>query len=1204
MWTKEQQRVIDARNCSILVSAAAGSGKTAVLVERILKQVTDSENPHDIDEYLVVTFTNAAAAQMRDKISAKIEAALEETPENEHLMRQLLLVNRADITTIDSFCLRMVKEHFSLLGLDSAFNIGDTGMMSLLKSDVLDELFNEGYETGSKSFLMLMDTFCAGYGDDELREIILSIYDMVSSYPIPEKWISDAKSALMTDSVEELENTPWMREYMRIARLRLDEALSLVYAGRSVCESAGGPDRNITISGMDEEFVTGLREASCYSVLYRLMDTPWKRLAVCKGDAYDEDLVESFKRIRNSYKDIVKELGANTSPDEILTEIRSMRSCLIPLLDLVESFMALYNEKKSSRRLYEFSDIEHMAYKLLCAGYDEDGRVIPTEVGREVSKRYQEIFIDEYQDSNYLQEDILCAVSGLDRGVHNMFMVGDVKQSIYRFRMARPDLFIKKYNSYGSSGADIKIELRNNFRSRAAVLDAVNYFFYQIMGENLGGIKYDEAAALVPTKQFPKSEGKNISERAELLILDGVSDDAPVKEASMIAERISELVDERNGLDIYDEEQDCYRRTRYGDIVILARSIKASGESLYNTLTDYGIPVYLDDPQGYFDAVEVTTILSLLSVVDNSRQDIPYAAVLISPMADITDNELAVVCSYAEEKGLGRELLCDKCSCYVLDNEDEISRKLSRIMNIIDELKKDRTSMSISALIWKAINITGYYTYAMAMPMGERRRANIDMLLEKASDYENGYYRGLFNFLRYIDRLKINAVDFGEAHMLDEDENMVKIISMHKSKGLEYPVVFVSGLGRQFNKSDSRKNLMIHSDYFLASMIMEQTARYKKKSMLREFFRMHMKQESMAEEERVLYVAMTRAKEKLILTGHTRDLEKLKEKYADVDNAGGLLMPYSVRQDAASSLQLIVAAMIRYNEVCRQLGLKDIIETRIIDNNELEGSSVKRVFRQEYTIQMINEMAKKAEKNYVYEKMEHNMEYVYPYEGLTAIRSKLSISDIKKLKAYDGNSYDIGAEYLKTDINEEHDTGKVGRTGISGSDRGTIIHKFMELFPFDGLKEDTDIRDYIEKFKRKLAEDDIMSDIELQVINVNSIYSMVTSKLGRRMTAAAQSGSLYRERQFSIKIPVNEIYDNLPDTDDVVIVQGIVDAYFFEGNNIILMDYKTDRTDKDTLIKRYRAQLEYYARTLSELLDRPVAESIIYSFSLGCEITV
>lgn len=1242
-WTKEQDMAINQRDGSILVSAAAGSGKTAVLVERILKQVLDEEKPCDIDEFLVVTFTNAAAAQMRDKISARLEQALAQRPESEHLMKQLLLVNRADITTIDSFCLRLVKEHFSLLNLDSAFSIGDSGMMELLKNDVLEQMFEGKYQSGDEAFIRLTDIFCDVGNDDKLKEIILKIYGMAASYPIPEKWIAEAEAALMKDTKEELSESGWMRQLIEFMHHKAGDALRLVRQGKAVCALQGGPDKNYAVAESDEIQIQKIVEAESYEELYAATKISWKRLVTCKGDGYDMELVEQFKEIRKSYKALAQDPDiCKYTLEEILFQIRSMREYLIPLLSLVQEFTEAFAEKKETRKLMEFSDVEHMAYRLVCAGYDEGGNPVPTEVGREISKRYREIFIDEYQDSNYLQEDILVSVSGKYRGIYNMFMVGDVKQSIYRFRMARPDLFIKKYKSFCTlsdtdSGNEApcreqKLELKNNFRSRAVVLQAVNFFFYQFMGEDLGGIEYDGRVALVPSKEFPAAQSFCVSDCAEIMIAESQTDESmeetegmPDKadgipaqtggmadklelEANMIAMRIKELVAEDGGLDVYDEEAETYRRASYRDIVILARSVKGFGETVYNALTAQGIPVYLDDPKGYFNAVEIKTILSLLAVVDNCRQDIPLAAVLLSPIGNLTENELAVICDYAAKNLKREELLYDKCICYAVDKEDGISGRLNRILDIIEELKNDKTRMSISELIWKAVTMTGFYTYAEAMPMGEKRKANIDMLLEKADSFENGYYKGLFNFLRYVEKLKINDVDFGEANIVGDNEDVVKILSMHKSKGLEYPIVFVSGLGRQFNHNDSKENLIIHSDYYLASMVMNTARRYKKKSFLRECFKLLIKSESAAEELRILYVAMTRAKEKLILTAGMKDVQKTIEAYGSLMHEEDRLLPYGMRQGPKSFMHLILAGMARYDWLGKKLHAEDILSVRIMDCEEILSSMADAVSQTGIRLRGLRLGAEHAEEGAAYRAYKESFEYIYPYHIYTHIKSKMSVSEIKRMRTYDGQFYDI--DESKADIDERPRSAGAGKPGdFTGAKRGTLIHKFMELFPF---AEMTGIRDYyafLDDFRADLLGKKVFNEQELRAIGKTNICHMLRSNLGKRMIQADARGQLYREQQFSIGIPASKMYaGSLQEGDaaseDVVIVQGIVDAFFYEDGKIILMDYKTDRTDAETLICRYREQLDYYAETLERLTGCSVAEKVIYSFFLNREINI
>lgn len=1239
-WTREQQNAIDIREKSILVSAAAGSGKTAVLVERIINRVLDKENPVDIDEFLVVTFTKAAAAQMRDKISDRLWSELEKTPDNEHLMRQTILINRADITTIDSFCLRIVKEYFSVLDIDADFNIGDRGETELLKADVLADLFEEKYncenEAERAAFCRLVNIFGGDRNDNGLKELILKIHTLASSYPMPEKWLEEAKNALEIKDSETLENTLWMKALFEYAKKVIGEALFMAREAEILTNAACGPYKNAEVSKSDIELIEGLADAKCYEDLSRAVKKiPWQRMKSCKGDGFDEALVNRYAKIRGDYKQLIKKLDICKNPcEEILIQLNGMGEYLIPLIEITEGFSLRYMEEKKQKHIMEFADVEHMAYRLVCGGFkknkDGHGReteyVIPTEIGREIGARYKEIYIDEYQDSNYLQEYILTAVSGISRGENNLFMVGDVKQSIYKFRMARPDLFIGKYNTFSTYGVEgdvgeVKLELKNNFRSRAVVLDAVNYFFYQLMGADMGGIDYTADVALVPSRQFEDAGDLNISRSTELMLAcvtdeertddnDEVQEESKQElEAVMIANRIDELVNSDKPLYVYDEKISEYRKVRYGDIVILLRSVSGYGSIIYNTLTAQGIPAYIDDPQGYFEATEIRVIMSLLAVVDNSRQDIPLSAALLSPIAGLNENELALICAYAEKKLGGKNILYDKCLYYAENVSDGVADKLNTFFEMVDRLKEEKTTLSISQLILKVYDITGYYYFATAMPAGKRRRSNLDMLVDKARRFENGAYKGLFNFLRYVDKLKVNEVDFGEAGKQSEDEDVVRIMTMHRSKGLEYPVVFVSGLGRRFNTNDVRRNVQLHSDYYISSKLIDMKKRYRKNSVMREAVILLARQESFAEEQRILYVAMTRAKEKLIITGYIKDYED----YVEGLDIGyeKMLLPYSIRNSGKGFLNWILASMKRYDYYLEQGLTEAVIETKLVSPDMLLERKVKEETDKGISMEEFEENAMLYGKNEAYKKFKESFDYVYPYEPLTKIKSKMPISEIKKMKAFDGENYDVTypvKEYQEDICRQEESRQEECKQDeytrneciaelkkvLTGAERGTIIHKFMELLDFSVLGTGDYIND-IRNFTKKLVEAKVFSEEEKNAINEAKINRMLKSDLGQRMIAAAKCGKLKKEQQFSIGIPVKEIYKNV-DSDDIVIVQGIIDAFFYEDDGIVLMDYKTDRADEAELIGRYHAQLTYYALTLNRLTGLKVKEKLIYSF--------
>ncbi len=1233
-WTREQQSAIDIRGKSILVSAAAGSGKTAVLVERIINRVLDKENPVDIDVFLVVTFTKAAAAQMRDKISERLWSELEKAPDNEHLMKQTVLINRADITTIDSFCLRIVKEYFSVLDIDADFNIGDRGETELLKADVLEDLFEEKYncenEDERAEFCRLVNIFGGDRNDSGLKELILKIHTLASSYPMPEKWLEEAKSALEINDREALENTLWMKALFEYAKKVISEALLMAKEAEMLTNAACGPYKNAEISKSDIELMEGLADVKCYEELSKAVkNISWQRLKSCKGDDFDETLVNRYAKIRGDYKKLVKKLDiCKTSCEEIVSQLNSMGEYLIPLIEITEDFSFRYMEEKKQKHIVEFADVEHMAYRLVCEGIEknkdshgrETERVVPTEIGREIGERYREIYIDEYQDSNYLQEYILTAVSGIAREENNLFMVGDVKQSIYKFRMARPDLFIGKYNTFSpydvEGGADeVKLELKNNFRSRAVVLDAVNYFFYQLMGADMGGIDYTRDVALVPSREFEDAAGLNISRSTELMLAcvtdkERTEDDDEAQEESkqeqeavMIANRIEELVNSDRPLYVYDEKISGYRKAGYGDIVILLRSVAGYGDIIYNTLTAQGIPAYIDDPHGYFEATEIRVVMSLLAVIDNSRQDIPLSAALLSPIAGLNENELALICAYAEKNLDRKNILYDKCIYYAENVSDSVADKLNAFFEMVDRFKKEKVTLSISQLILKVYDITGYYYYAAAMPAGKRRKSNLDMLVDKARRFENGAYKGLFNFLRYVDKLKVNEVEFGEAGKQGENEDVVRIMTMHRSKGLEYPVVFVSGLGRRFNTNDVRRNIQLHSDYYISSKLMDMKKRYRKNSVMREAVILLARQESFAEEQRILYVAMTRAKEKLIITGYIKDYEDFVE---GIDiGYKKMLLPYSIRNSEKGFLSWILAAMKRYDYYMEQGLTKAVIETRLVSPDMLVEKKVKEETDRGISMEEFVANAMLLGENEAYKKYKESFDYVYPYEPLTKIKSKMPISEIKKMKAFDGQSYDVDAsiEEWQEDVCNQKKVHKPEKDhNLTGAERGTIIHKFMELLDFAALGNGDYINDIRNSLKR-LVEAKVFTEEEKNAVNETKINNMLKSDLGQRMIAAAKCGRLKKEQQFSIGIPVKEIYKNV-DSDDIVIVQGIIDAFFYEDDGIVLMDYKTDRADETELVGRYHAQLTYYALTLNRLTGLKVKEKLIYSFHLNKTIVV
>lgn len=1253
--TPGQQMAIEVRDANVLVAAAAGSGKTKVLVDRIVSKVTDKDNPVNVDQFLVVTFTNAAAAQMRDKIRGKLQKALSKNPSDEHLCRQQLLVNRADICTIDSFCLKLVKENFNMLDIDSSFTIGDAGVMEMVKSEVMDNLFEELYDKGDKEFKVLVDIFGLKNNEEELRKAVANVYSKASSYPIPMAWYSNAKSSFDIKSEDVFNNLKWVEYYVNSVKAEIADIRREIDEVEAVCNLPDGPAVYVETLEADRALVERIAEATTYEDLRIALADGWTGLPRMKKGDCDEDIKDKAQKLRNKYKKRVGMLIPTKTYQQVVEEQEHLASYVIPLIKLTERFEEEYMKEKKLRRMFEFSDIAHMAHSLVCSAYDVDGKPIPTELAKNISMGIEEIYIDEYQDSNFLQEEILYCVSGNYRDCPNMFMVGDVKQSIYRFRMARPDLFIGKYDTFKDTGDNVKILLNNNFRSRAEVLLPVNYFFYQLMGKELGGIVYDASASLVPSALFPQpneEEAPLVSHNTEIMVLnlEDIEDTARPEqedaeddmenlanlelEAHMIAGRIKELLDKDNGMLVCEEievdgqEQKIYRKASYKDIVILVRSMKGVGEVFYNVLSAHGIPSYLSDPKGYFDAVEVRVVMSLLSVVDNSKQDIPLAAVLMSPMARLDESDIAVICDYTKEKKL--QYLYDKCQLYMLEIEDEITKKLKTFFELLENLKDNKNKLSISQLIWEALEVTGYYTYVSAMPMGHRRKANLDMLLDKAEVYENGYYKGLFNFLRYVDKLKVNQVDFGEAAVVNEDEDVVRIMTMHSSKGLEYPIVFVSALGKYFNREDNKKNLIINNDYYLSMKYMNRNKRYSKDTLVREAFKDINISEGLAEELRVLYVALTRAKEKLVITGYVKKYTELMNKCEKLMKHSDMLLPYTNRKKADSFIDLLVQTMARFDRLKDAYEVADKLNIKVFDKSMLAVSTNRSIEDRVQKVERLLEQLESQVNSETTEEILKSFKRDYSYQKITQLKSKLSVSDIKKMKAFDGTGYDDSEfackalEYEKfqddsegedtqsekevakpTEIQEEQKANSTSGK-LTGAMRGTVVHKCMELIDFASLEGETNLYKFAVAHKKALKERGIFDDAELRAINCKKVANMLKSNLGQRMIKAAIRGELFKEQQFSIGFAATKVFDldDMDDLDDTIIVQGIVDGYFVEDGAIVVMDYKTDACDEDTLIGRYKAQLKYYGDTLSQLRGLPVKEMIMYSFGMEKEVSL
>ncbi len=1263
-WTEAQQKVIDTRNKNLLVSAAAGSGKTAVLVERIISMISEGDQPMDIDHLLVVTFTNAAAAQMRERIGKALDQKLLRQPENAHLQKQLSLLQSAQITTIHSFCLNVIRNYFHRIELDPSFKLAEESEITLLQSDVMSELLECWYEKGSEDFHRFIESYSHSKSDQPIEDLVLQLYRFSMSNPWPKEWIGHIQGSFEVESLEELEMTDWMQELLRYVKVVLSDLLKKNEEAIALCEEPDGPSAYLPALLSDREKLIALTKVTSYGEYAGCFATlSHDRLSSKKEEGVSGAKKDRVKVLRDEVKKGVKELNSQfffQSPEEMLGDIQAAGKVMKVLFQLTLDFMEEFAKKKEEKNLIDFNDLEHYALNILVE--DQEGEKVPTKAAEELSELFEEILIDEYQDSNLVQETILRSISREGRGGHNRFMVGDVKQSIYKFRLAMPELFMEKYRTYstedmledGDNNYHLRIDLDKNFRSRKVVLDYVNRIFEQIMTEAVGGILYDEAAALKYGELFeellPKQEelppSHRIAEDVELLLVTDeeiseakaaarkkevdrgflqedrtekeggpeVSEILPSTEEALeealysrkelearaIAGRIKELTDPETGLQLFDQSSLTYRPAAYKDIVILLRSMSGWSEVFVNTLLQEGIPAYADTGSGYFQTVEIMTLLNMLRIIDNPRQDIPFVGVLYSPMVGLTTTELAQIRIHGRNKEMYQAALN-----YVKEEDTELKTKLGDFLKLLDDLRDKMKFTPIHELLEELLERTGYGYYVLALPGGDRRKANIDMLVNQAVRFEKGSYRGLFHFIRYMEKLNKYEIDFGEAATLGEQDNTVRIMSIHKSKGLEFPIVVAAGLSKQFNTQDSRNSVVLHSEYGVGPDYVDSERRTKAPTLLKKLLQKKIQMESLGEELRVLYVAMTRAKEKLILSGYLKSGEELKRKqfsFYELMSSKSyleLVLPAMMNRMPQDELpEAFPCCLVHEGQTIRLLHKSELLEQEIskqvilgLEEEELRALNPEHPFDSKLR-----------------EEIKTRFNYVYPYKQSSGLKSKLSVSELKKLGQVPDE--DLGELlYPEPPAADTTGSGQEGtipdfiRGGVkesSGTDRGTLYHKVLELIHLPDVRTGEDVASELGRMIRENR----LSEEDAKKLKQDYIYRFTQSSIAERMRAAQAKGKLFQEQQFVMGLGAKEIYPEI-DSDETVLIQGIIDVFFEEDGELVLLDYKSDIVEtEEELLKRYRVQVEYYKKALEQILNKRVKEMVIYSLHLGKEISV
>mgnify|MGYP002673271718 CR=1 FL=1 len=1254
-WTTEQQQVIDLRNRNILVSAAAGSGKTAVLVERIVKIITDKNHPVDIDHLLIVTFTNAAAAEMRERIGNAIEKALDEQPGDEHLLRQLTLIHNAQITTIDSFCLYVVRNHFHEIDLEPNFRIGDEGELKLLREDVLGRVLEQNYEEPSEAFSDFVEGYASGRTDAALNEMILQLYEFSRSYPWPEKWLDSFVGAYRIETREELDRAEWLAPLTENICFVLKDCEQLLKQALAITQQDDGPDMYEKAVQSDLEKYEGLSRLTSFCELSEaLSDIKYDRLASSRGFEGDPDKLELVKSLREQAKDVVKKLCKQyffCSPEMMIEQLERTEPMLEEVVRLTKQFADEFAAAKRRKNLVDFHDVEHFALQILVDEETEKAK----KTAEEFRDTFEEIMIDEYQDSNEVQETLLRSISREERGENNIFMVGDVKQSIYRFRLARPELFMKKYDSYSlEESTTQRIDLHKNFRSREEVLTCTNDIFYKIMARSLGNVEYDAEAALYPGASYPVSADFIpeilLADSNDELLEDTELTDKKTLEAKIVAEEIKHLMKTQP---VTDKAAGTLRAAHYSDIVILLRSLSGWADSLVEVLNENGIPAHTVSSTGYFSTVEVQTVLSMLRLLDNPRQDIPMAAVLRSPMAGLTDEELAVlrledgsvpfhesVLELAEglyEEGGQIEISNSEEDQKQGRNADEKTenhieitahRKLLKFYKKYKQLRQLVPDTPIHELIEIILRETGYGHYVAAMPAGNRRTANLNMLLEKAAAYEKTSYKGLFHFVRYIDELQKYDVDFGEADMVGENEDVVRIMSIHKSKGLEFPIVIVSGMGKNFNKQDTRSKMVLHPELGIGLDYMDGKLRIKSPTIAKKAIAKQIDLENLGEELRVLYVALTRAKEKLILTGTLKDAAEKLEFYrqqANLSKAAARPLSYLTREGASGYLDWILPAVLSYG---------DKYPVRIVEAAELVLDEVENQLEQnENLTERIGEI--EAADTQLVGQLKQRFSQRYPYQTDILRKNKYSVSELKHRamrERFEAEQEETIPAFLEEPVTPtiplfiQREESVEQETANRGALRGTAVHRVMECYDFASEKSVHEQMEAMEK------EEKITADMRA-LVREQTVADFVSSETGKRMALAQQAGALYREKPFVMGFTEEELenygfgvgaqmieneaqtenaqqeivlenvsQENHMHEEDLTLIQGIIDVFWIEDDGITVLDYKTDRVDTaQELIDRYATQLKLYADALERVFaarKMRVKEILIYSFRL------
>lgn len=1201
-WSQNQKKIIKLRNKNMLVSAAAGSGKTTVLVERILNLII--EDNEDIDKFLIVTFTNAAASGMKQKIQQSLIKALQDGHRNkEHLRKQVNLLNRANISTIHSFCIDVVRKNFHVIGIDPNFRIGDVNEIEVLLQESIDEVLEEAYTGKSEGFVRLVESFTKNRGDTELCDIIKDIYKFILSFPEPMQWLLE--SVNMLKSSNNLKDSIWIKSISENLLMFLNGAKEALLKADSLCLEEDGPF--VYLETLKEDLLTvenliELLDFDFQSFIRVLHKTSFPKLKAVRGKLKEglcPEKQEEVKLLRDDYKKIINRIRKNIpnkSFNEFGNDIEYMYLPMMSLYELIEKLDVVFKSKKLDKAIADFGDVEHYALEILRQ----------PEINENYKNKFHYIFIDEYQDSNSLQEELISQI----KKDNNLFMVGDVKQSIYRFRLADPGIFNEKSLNFPTAddgGNNIKIDLTQNFRSRKEILDGINIIFNNIMTQKLGEIDYNEEVFLNSGADFNEDENNyielNIIDKNSNQICEDEEDDdlnsmkTAELEAMFAAQKVRQLINENTFIPGSNE----FRKIKYNDIVILMRSVANWAGIFEEVFNNEGIPFYFDGGTGYFETVEIQVIMNLLKIIDNSRQDIPLLSVMRSPIGNFTTEDLVKIRVFNLKSNY-----IDAVEHYRNNCADNISRKLDVFVQKIEGWKKRSRYIHLYDFIWEVLMETGYYYFVGLLPKGKFRQANLRLLTDKAFEFEKTSMRGLFNFLRYVEKLRLTSGDMETAKTLGENDNVVRLMSVHKSKGLEFPVVILCGLSKKFNKTDTRKDILKHKSFGLAPKYINPESRIYKETLCRIAMKSVIRKENISEEMRVLYVAMTRAVDKLILVGTVDNAETKYKKWMK----GTSLYNIYTNDSYIDWICLCIFSNLNNDEKEKILNNKSFLHK--IDykiNKDLYSSlwKINRIFisdmktenkkilddeynrRQEiskFGLQINNDKD-------TFKEITRRLNFDYPFKNSVNVPTKMSVTDIKMLK-------NEKLDRLKYKIPPLRDIPQFKENvEFSKAEIGTIVHFIMQHLTLDRNMSENNISHQINEMVNKR----MLTEQEAKVADVKKIAEFFTNEIGKRML---NSYEVKREIPFIIRKNANEIINTL-DKNDIILVQGIIDCYFYEDDEVVLIDYKTDNIEKtgiNATVSEYRPQILSYRDALKNITGKKVKSSYLYLFDIGQAILI